>query len=384
MRVAVLGAGLMGKEAARDLVNSQNVEHIVLADLDVKKAEQVRLLLRSKKLTPAYLDASDQQQLEKFIKPFDVVINALYYGFNVPVAKAAIKAGVHAVDLGGHIGRATETILTFHPEAKKAGITYIPDLGVAPGMINILSGYGAKKLDQVESIYLAVGGIPLNPEPPFEYNHVFSLEGLLDHYTDQALIIRDGKKMLVPSLSEVERISFEHFENLEAFHTAGGTSTLSYTFPQLKNLEYKTIRYPGHARKFQPFVDLHFTKKDVVIDVDGQIVRPRSVFLKLLEPILAIGDKDDVVLLRVVVKGLQNGKNMTYKYETITKKDRTQNVTAMARCTANTVSVVAQMIGNKTITRHGVFPPEQVVPGKEYIREMAKRGVIINETSKPE
>src|SRR5690606_25549837 len=151
----------------------------------------------------------------------------LFYSFNVHVAMAAIRAGVHAVDLGGHIGKITEHILKLDAEAKKAGITYIPDLGVAPGMINILAGYGASLLDQTDSIYLAVGGIPPSPGPPLEYNHVFSLEGLFDHYADVATIIRDGKKVYLRSLSEIEPIVFDDFGDLEACHTSGGTSTLS-------------------------------------------------------------------------------------------------------------------------------------------------------------
>ncbi|PWA12682.1 saccharopine dehydrogenase [Pueribacillus theae] len=380
MKIAVLGAGLMGKEAARDLVNSQQVENVVLADLNVKKAEQVCQELQSKKLSHAFVDASDSKSLDAFIKPFDVIINALYYSFNVHVAMAAIRMGVHAVDLGGHIGKITDHILNLHSEAKKAGITYIPDLGVAPGMINILSGYGASMLDQVDSIYLAVGGIPLRPEPPLEYNHVFSLEGLLDHYTDLSTIIRDGKKMHVRSLSEIEPITFEGFGNLEAFHTAGGTSTLAYTFPHLKNLEYKTIRYKGHAEKFQLLVDLNMTRNDFDIEIDGVKVKPRDLLLALLEPILKLDDKDDVVLLKIKVEGLKDGQPIAHHFKMETLKDRTQNVTAMARCTANTISVVAQMIGNGTISKKGVFPPEQIVPGDLYVKEMAKRGVAIKHT----
>src|SRR5690625_1652902 len=129
-------------------------------------------------------------------------------------------------------------------------------------MINILAGYGASQLDEVKSIKLYVGGIPLQPEPPLEYNHVFSMEGLFDHYTDPSLIIRNGVKQEVPSLSEVETLHFERFGPLEAFHTSGGTSTLSKTYPNLETLEYKTIRYRGHAEKFKLLVDLNLTRKE--------------------------------------------------------------------------------------------------------------------------
>ena len=218
--------------------------------------------------------------------------------------------------------------------------------------------------------------------PPLEYNHVFSMEGVFDHYTDPSLIIRNGMRQEIPSLSEVEPIYFERFGPLEAFHTSGGTSTLSLSFPDIENLEYKTIRYPGHAEKFKLLVDLNLTRTDYEVEVDGRRISPRDVFLKVLDPIVELGEKEDAVLLRVIVEGEKEGEQVSYSYEMTTYKDRDTNVTAMARATANTISVVAQLIGNESIARHGVHPPEQIVPGELYIQEMGKRGVVINESRK--
>lgn len=379
MRVLVLGSGLMGKEAARDLVKCKQVSEVTLADYDLQKAKQTCKILQSSKLTAAFVDASNKSQLIHLMKKHHVVINALFYSFNISVAEAAIVAGVHSVDLGGHIGHATERVLEMSEEAKAAGITLIPDLGVAPGMINILAGYGVSKLDKAESIKLYVGGIPLRPELPLEYNHVFSMEGVFDHYTDPSFIIRQGKKQEIPSLSEVEAIYFDKFGPLEAFHTAGGTSTLSYSYPSLDCLEYKTVRYPGHAEKFKLLVDLNLTRSDYVVNVNGTQIKPRDVLLKALDPIVNLRDKEDVVLLRVETKGIKGENKTSCTYEMITYKDTVNNVTAMARATANTISVVAQMIGNGTINQPGVYPPEQIVPGGKYMEEMAKRGVIIKE-----
>ena len=137
----------------------------------------------------------------------------------------------------------------------------IPDLGVAPGMINILTGYGASKLDEVKSIKLYVGGIPVVPEGPLKYNIVFSLDGVFDHYTDTSHVVRNGELHEVPSLSEIEAIHFDQYGELEVFHTSGGMLTLSKSFPNIDTLEYKTIRYPGHAEKFKLLVDLGLTDK---------------------------------------------------------------------------------------------------------------------------
>ncbi|MGM9921206.1 MAG: saccharopine dehydrogenase family protein [Bhargavaea sp.] len=381
MKVVVLGAGLMGKEAARDLVKSDNVEKVWLADLNVRQAEEFASALLSDKLDILRLDATDDVQLREVMSLGDVVINALFYTFNEKVARTAVEAGVHCVDLGGHIGGATDAVLGLSDAAEKKGVTLIPDLGVAPGMINILSGYGAGKLDRAESIRLYVGGIPVEPEPPLNYNLVFSLEGVFDHYTDPSLVIRKGKVMEVPSLSEIETIRFDGYGELEAFHTSGGTSTLSKSFPDLETLEYKTIRYKGHAEKFQLLVDLGLLDRDSDVTVGGQAVKVRDVMREQLTPKLRLGDKKDAVLLRVIVEGTKGGEKAYYEYDMITEKDPETNVTAMARATANTISVVAQMIGGGTITKRGVHPPETIVPGDAYIAEMKKRGVKIIETS---
>ncbi|MFD1170984.1 saccharopine dehydrogenase family protein [Oceanobacillus picturae] len=377
MKIGVLGAGLMGKEAARDLAASDDVSKVGLADINLSLAQEACNQIASTKLNAFQVDASDEDDLVSYMRQYDVVINALFYSFNEKVAKTAIKVGVNAVDLGGHIGNMTNAVLALREEAVAAGVTIIPDLGVAPGMINILSGYGASKLDKLNTIKLYVGGIPVKPDPPLEYNHVFSMEGVFDHYTDPSLIIRNGLKQEIPSLTEVENIYFDRFGPLEAFHTSGGTSTLSLTYPHLNTLEYKTIRYPGHAEKFKLLVDLNLTKKDYKVDVRGNEINPRDVLLKVLEPIVELGNKEDAVLLRVIVSGEKAGKKTNYHYEMATFKK--ENVTAMARATANTISVVAQMIGNKTITKPGVYPPEQIVPGKKYMQEMKKRGVVITE-----
>ncbi|MBP1970634.1 lysine 6-dehydrogenase [Virgibacillus natechei] len=384
MKIGVLGSGLMGKEAARDLIDSNGVTAVGLADIDLTRAQQVVDQLHSSKLTAYQVNASDEMELATYMRQFDVIINALFYSFNETVAKVAIQVGVNSVDLGGHIGHMTDRVLALKEDAKAAGVTLIPDLGVAPGMINILSGHGASKLNQLESIKLYVGGIPVKPEAPIEYNHVFSMEGVFDHYTDPSLIIRNGIKQEISSLTEVERVYFKQFGPLEAFHTSGGTSTLSLSYPNLKTLEYKTIRYPGHAEKFKLLVDLNLTKADYEVDVNGQKIKPREVFLKVLDPIVELGEKDDAVLLRVVVSGEKEGKPATYEYEMTTYKDRNTNVTAMARATANTISVVAQMIGTGTISQKGVYPPEKIVIGDTYMKEMEKRGVTITETESVE
>ncbi|MEK4228150.1 saccharopine dehydrogenase family protein [Solibacillus sp. FSL H8-0538] len=381
MKVVVLGAGLMGKEVARDLVASPSVESVFLADLNVELAEQFVATLNTDKVEVVKLNAECEKDLRAVIAKGDVAVNALFYAFNERVARAAIDAGVHAVDLGGHIGGITETILQLNEEAVKNNVTIIPDLGVAPGMVNILTGYGASKLEKLESIKLFVGGIPTEPKPPLHYTRVFSLDGVFDHYTEPSKMITKGKLTEVPSLTGIEPIYFDQFGVLEAFYTSGGISTLYKTYPDVKTLEYKTIRYKGHAEKFKLLADLGFLSKDNFVEVGGQQVSVRDVAREALKKKLDLGKKVDAVLLRAIIAGEKSQEQITYEYEMVIKKDVEANVTAMARATANTISVVAQMIGNGVITNRGVHAPETVVPGREFIEEMVKRGVVIKEIS---
>lgn len=381
MKVVVLGAGLMGKEVARDLVKNDEVKRVFLGDIDVKVTQEFVDTLGTDKIEVVELHAENDDSLMEVISKGNVVVNALFYSFNERVARARIEAGVHSVDLGGHIGGVTEKILELHEEAKAKGVTIIPDLGVAPGMVNILTGYGASKLDNVESIKLFVGGIPTEPKPPLHYTRVFSLDGVFDHYTEPSKIIQKGKLEEVPSLSGIEPIYFDEFGVLEAFYTSGGISTLYKTFPNVRTLEYKTIRYKGHAEKFKLLADLGFLDTTNTVEVEQQEVPVRAVVREALKKKLELGTKPDAVLLRVIVAGEKAEQQVTYEYEMVVRKDMTINETAMARATANTVSVVAQMIGAGVITERGVFAPESIVPGDMYIEEMAKRGVVIKETS---
>ena len=380
MKVVVLGAGLMGKEVARDLVMSEQVEHVFLADVSIEQAQEFVNTLGSNKIEVVQMDAANDTDLREVIARGDVVVNALFYAFNEKVARAAIEVGVHAVDLGGHIGGVTEAVFQLHEAAQANGVTIVPDLGVAPGMINILAGYGATKLDTVESIKLYVGGIPTEPTPPLHYTQVFSLDGVFDHYTEPSKMIQKGVLSEVKSLTGIEPIYFDEFGVLEAFYTSGGISTLYKTFPNVKTLEYKTIRYKGHAEKFQLLAELGFLDKTNTVEAGGHEVNVREVTREALKKKLDLGKKVDAVLLRSIIAGEKSEEQITYEYEMVVRKDVEKEVTAMARATANTISVVAQMIGNGLITERGVFAPEVVVPGNEFIQEMAKRGVDIKET----
>ena len=302
MKVVVLGAGLMGKEAVRDLVKSDDVTKVYLADLHLRAAEDFAEQLMSDKLDLLQLDATNDLQLQEVMALGDVVINALFYTFNEKVARIAVEIGVHSIDLGGHIGGATDAVLGVAEKAEAKGVTIIPDLGVAPGMINILAGYGAvSSIKWIASSctsaeYLLSRSLRLITMCVFTGRRFRSLYRPVPRHPQWTVAE-------VPSLSEVETIHFDEFGELEAFHTSGGTSTLTKTFSHVETFEYKTIRYKGHAEKFKLLVDLGLLSRDNEVTVGDKRVKVRDVMREQLSPQLRLGEKSDAVLIRVIVSG---------------------------------------------------------------------------------
>ena len=193
------------------------------------------------------------------------------------IATLAVRAGVHYADLGGNTGIVFQQ-LQLDETARAHGISAIPDCGLAPGMVNILAAAGIRALDRTDQVRCYVGGLPQHPRPPLHYTIVYSLEGVLDYYTTTSWILRDGELRQVEALSEIETVQFpEPPGTLEAFHTAGGLSTLPWTYQgRVRTMEYKTLRYPGHAHIMRAIRDLGLLDTEPV-QVRGELVAPRDV-----------------------------------------------------------------------------------------------------------
>src|SRR5205085_1427104 len=226
----VLGAGLQGSACAYDLLQNPDVTEVRLADIRMDAIEPFLAPYSGHRLIPTPVDVRDTDAVLGLMRESDAVMSALPYYFNYDMAVCAVDAGVHFCDLGGN----TEIVFkqkTLHDRAAAAGVSVIPDCGLAPGMVNILAEYGIRQLDSVDAVRIYVGGLPQNPEPPLNYQIVYSLEGVLDYYTTLSWVLRDGKRTQVRALSELEPVSFgDGVGTLEAFHTAGGMLTMAYRF----------------------------------------------------------------------------------------------------------------------------------------------------------
>ncbi len=165
MRMLVLGAGLQGSACAYDLLQRPEVDRVTLADLHPRRAAAFLTKKKDKRLVTARLDAKSGPRLRKLMRGHDAVLNALPYYFNYPVARAAIRMGLHCADLGGN----TEIVQkqkTLHAAAQKKHVSVIPDCGLAPGMVNIIAAEGIRRVGDAERVKIFVGGLPQKPEPP--------------------------------------------------------------------------------------------------------------------------------------------------------------------------------------------------------------------------
>jgi lysine 6-dehydrogenase len=183
--------------------------------------------------------------------------------------------------------------------------------------------------------------------------------------------------MVRPSLSDIEELEFaQPFGLMEAFNTSGGISTLPQTYQgKVQHLDYKTIRYPGHALQINALKDAGLMDKEV-IDVAGSKIAPRQLLHKLLSDRLP-KDEPDVVLMRVIVTGLRDKKPLQLVWDCIDYADQAVNLSAMMRMTAFPASIVAQLIARGDISERGVLRQELAVPTRLFLAEMASRGVAL-------
>jgi len=369
MKILVIGAGRMGHGAVYDLVNnSPDVEQVTVADSDLAKAQRVSALVNASRVAARQIDATDYESIVKLMDGHDAGISCVNYWYNVSLSKAAIETKVNFCDLGGN-NYVVDEQLALDAEAKAAGINIIPDCGLAPGMVSILAMHGAREFNAVEEIHIRVGGLPQKPEPPLDYQLVFSVEGLINEYVEVARVIRDGKITTVPSMTEIEELSFDDFPPLEAFQTSGGTSTLPDTFlGKIRELDYKTIRYAGHCERFKTMIDLGLCSSDEIV-VDFQKVKPRKVLGDLLQKHLP-ADGPDYVLVRLDFVG-DGGKKL--RYDIVDRRDAATGMSAMMRTTAFPASIIAQMMARGDVLVRGATPQEKAIDPHRFVAELDRR-----------
>lgn len=393
MKLLVLGAGMMGSAAAFDMARSREVESVTLADADLERAQECARFIaknhgkKSAPVRPVALDAVDESAAASLMRGHDGVLSAVPYFFNVGLARAAIGAGCHFADLGGNNTVVRKT-LAMSVEAERNGLALAPDCGLSPGMASILAGDLVKRLraerklgrisakgttkPAIDALKIYVGGLPKDPKPPFEYQLVFSVEGLINEYVEPARVLKKGKLVEIEPLTEPEEFRIRGFRPMVAFHTSGGTSTMPESFQaEVGECFEKTLRYPDHYKLIRGLYELGFFSGEKRRLKSGEIT-PRELTSHLFLEKLS-GEEPDVTIMRIEAHASQR----VLSYTMIDYHDRRTGLTSMMRTTAWPASVVLQMITSGAIAKRGGLRQELDVPAELFLREMSRRGVKI-------
>ena len=385
-RYAIIGAGRQGLSAAYDMGRFGEAEAILLYDIDSQRAEsgaaRINSLLSASIVHGQGLDASDPAQLQKALAGIHSTLSAVPYPLNPLITTIAIESGCSLCDLGGH----TETVraqLALDDAAKKAGVTITPDCGMGPGLNISMAVLAMSFVKEPEEVFIWDGGLPQNPQPPWNYLLTFNINGFTNEYFGDALFLRDGKVAPIPCLTEIETLEFPPpLGRLEAAVTSGGLSTAPWTFSgKLKRLENKTLRYPGHWEQFKAFQQLGlFEEKS--IPVNGSSIVPRDIFHALLEPKITTDQIRDICVIRTQCNGKTGGKPSSCTLELIETWDEATGFTAMEKLTGWHAAIVAILSARGEIPR-GAVPVESALTPEALAKEGALRGWEFKNTLTP-
>ncbi len=376
MKLLVLGAGMMGYAAAYDMARCARVAQVTLADQDAKRARQAALrlnrMLGRGRVQPLALDASNAAAVTKVMRRHQGTLSAVPYFYNLQLAKCAIAAGCHFADLGGN-NDVVRQELALGKQAVRRGVRLAPDCGLSPGLASILGGELMRRIGgRADALKIYVGGLPQDPQPPFHYQLIFSVEGLINEYAEPARVLRKGRLVTVEPLTEIEVFRIPGFPELEAFHTSGGTSTLPETFAgRVGECFEKTLRYPGHAAQIRTLYDFGlFSRKPR--QLGGAQSSPRTLTASLMTEKFA-GDRPDVTVMRVQA---HRGPHFL-TYTLVDKFDPRTRLTSMMRTTAWPASIVLQMLVSGEVEPLGAVLQERNVSAARVLPELAARGISV-------
>ncbi len=372
MKLLSIGCGYIGSVLAEELVNSLDFEELIICDSTKEKIEETAKKLGGK-VIPFQLDISKYSNLLAIIDDVDLIVGLApgRLGFNV--MKACVEKKKNLIDLSFM----AEDPFLFQDAAFKAGVSIIPDCGVAPGLSNMLIGKASSQLDQIEDAIIYVGGLPQDPKPPLNYKVTWCVEDLFEEYTRNAKIVRNGKIAEVEALEGLEEVEFEGFGKFEGFFT-DSVRTLHHTI-KANNLWEKTLRYPGHVEKIKLIKKLGLLNKKPLKSTN---ISPWKFMSKFWEENLSFFEDKDVLLMRIQVSGKKNSTRIMHTYEVVDYFDKQRNITAMGRSTAYTAFAVIKLMIENKISKKGLIPPEILGMHKKLFQEiqftLKKRNLEIN------
>ena len=377
-KVCIIGSGRQGTSAGYDLVRFLEDLDLTFLDLDPlqssKASDRINSLLGYKSKTEAF-DILEKDMLVDFLRPYDIFLSAVPYQLNPYLTEIAIESKTSMVDLGGHTLNVKKQLLK-NNEAKKAGITIVPDCGMGPGMNVSVAMMGIESMETPKEVYVWDGGLPQNPVAPWNYSLFFNIKGLTNEYDGVAYFIENRKVAEVACFEYLEKINFKDVGDLEAAVTSGGLSTMPWTYEgKLNVLHNKTLRYKGHWEQMKAFRELGLFQEEAINFKDVKI-SPREFYHYLLSPKLEQDNNKDVCLMRVKTIGESRGKEKIITIDIEEKYDEKTGFLAMEKWTGWHASIVMIEILNKNIP-HGAIPIEKALSGATFYRRALDRSYSI-------
>jgi len=372
-KIVVLGAGMVGRAMAIDL-SKQN--EVLSVDRD---RSALKRLSHHPNLTTAETDLSNAKAIRELIEPADIVVGAVPGFMGYETLKTVIEAKKNIVDI------------SFFPEdpfgldelAKANGVIAIMDAGVAPGMSNIILGHHHAHMEVSEFICY-VGGLPRERTWPYEYKAPFSPIDVIEEYTRTSRVVEAGKVIEKVALSEPELMDFPGVGTLEAFNTDGLRSLIQTI--DVPNMKEKTLRYPGHIELMRVLRETGFFREEK-IKIGDQLIRPIDFTTKLLFPMWKLGEvEEEFTIMNVIVRGVEAGQSLEYKYELLDRYDPPTKTSSMSRTTGYTCTAIAQLVLDGHYQQVGISPPEFVgkTPGcfQSILKYLEERGVHYSKGTK--
>ena len=340
-QIALVGSGKIGEMICRFLIDANDYE-ITLIDACRHQLDRVGEQPRLKKRC---LDVKDVGALAQFLDGQFAVISAAPYYLTTPVAQAALRAGVHYLDLTEDIA-STRAVCAL---AERAATAFVPQCGLAPGFVSIVANDIAGRFDELDTLSLRVGALPEYPTNSLSYNLTWSTEGVINEYCEPCLAIVGGKLTSVQPLEQHEEFSLDGI-TYESFNTSGGLGTLGDTLRgKVRNLNYQTIRYPGHRAIMKTLLQ------------DLRLAERRSVLKDVLEHAVP-ATYQDVVLVFVTASGTRNGRLLqeTYAHKIYSQSVGGQRFAAIQVTTAAGICAILDLLKQGRLPQSGLIRQEHV------------------------
>jgi lysine 6-dehydrogenase len=367
MRIAVLGAaGAMAQVVLRDLL--EFVPEVRITAADKKPVEHP-----DRRVTPAAVDAGDEQATARLLEGHDAVLNCVTYYFNVPVMRAALAARVPYADLGG-LYHGSIKQFRLHDDFEKAGVPALLGMGSTPGITNVMAGELARGLDSVDAVHVRVGCLDRSASGPLPVP--YALDTVLDEFSLEPMVFRAGRAEEVPPMSGREVVDFPPpVGRMEALYTLHSeVAMFPRSFPGLREASFKVAFEPEFTKKVAFLVELGFADREKVGDCS-----PRDVLLALAAgQEVPPADPQDCDVLRVDLEGRRGGAAVRRRAEMVVLPHPEWKVAAGSLDTGVPLSIAGQLLASRKIRTPGVHCPETAVPAELFFELLDRRHMRVH------